>query len=307
VPAEIVRAVQLVEAFDSVRAELRFEPDADPGFASTSVRTVPDPNNLCSPGADTTSFRDCAPGAIPAFRVSLHNPALQPVPPAPGDGYAFTLRVTGERDGQVILQQDVPVLVQPAGGAQPGSYDHGSYHQDLDANGCGAITERPSWDELSFDADVLPDTTVTFYACTAEELEGLEMCDDGAPSSGYQRVLTISAGSGAGTPCSVPADCPGGHCSPYSGICNEFEGASCTMDDDCPGIDAGRCRPGPSAAQLGNTCAVDNLTAGPASALELANYRPFMRLRVDLDSQGDGSRTPAVFFWEARYHCRSVQ
>jgi hypothetical protein len=305
VPAEIVRAVQLVEAFDSVRAELRFEPDPNPGFAFARVTAVPDPNNLCSPGADAASFRECAPGAIPAFRVSLRNPALMPVPPAAGDGYAFTLRVTGERDGQVILQQDVPVLADPAAGAEPGSYDHGSYHQDLDANGCGAITERPSWDELSFDADVLPDTTVTFYACTAEESEGLEMCDDGAPSSGYQRVLTISAGSGVGTPCSVAADCPGGHCSPYSGVCNELEGASCTMDDDCPGTAAGRCRAGASAAQLGNTCRVDNLTAGPASALRLGNHRPFMRLRVDLDSQGDGSRTPAVFFWEARYHCRS--
>ena len=59
----------------------------------------------------------------------------------------------------------------------------------------------------------------------------------GGRSSGYERVVTASAGSGNGQACSVATqaqDCPYGYCSPYTSVCNELEGAACT-DADCPG------------------------------------------------------------------------
>jgi hypothetical protein len=310
VPAEVVAAVQQVEALDTVRGELLFTPDDNPGFTFAAVQAVPDPGSLCSPGADAASLSDCLPGATPSFRVSLTNPALAPVPPSASGAYEFTLRVTGERDGATRMTQDVPVVVVPTGGVPPGSYDRGSYYQDFGASGCVSANQRPSWDELMFDLDVRPDTRVTFYACSATEDDDLASCDDGAESSGYRRVATITAGTGAGTPCTVGTqanDCPNGYCSPYTHVCNELEGASCTGDTDCPGTAEGRCRTGPSSTELGNTCVVDDLAANPASALRDHNYRPFLRVRIDLESQGDRSRTPSVFFWEAIYRCRNLE
>jgi anionic cell wall polymer biosynthesis LytR-Cps2A-Psr (LCP) family protein len=58
---------------------------------------------------------------------------------------------------------------------------------------------------------------------------------------------------------------------------------------------------------LGNTCQIDNATADPSSALDGDNLRQFVRVRSDLESLGDGSRTPALFFWETQYRCRNVE
>jgi hypothetical protein len=209
-----------------------------------------------------------------------------------------------------VMQEDVPVLVAPTGTAPPGSYDSGSYHQDFEGTACTNATQRPSWDQLTFDADVRPDTRVNVLACTANTAEDLGTCDDGERSSGYRRVVTVTAGAGTGTPCTVAtqdSECPSGYCSPYTHVCNELEGAACMNDDDCPGTAAGRCRGGSSVVQLGTTCRVDDLAASPAHVLGQHNYLPFMRVRLELESEGDGSRTPSVFFWEALYRCRNVE
>jgi alpha-tubulin suppressor-like RCC1 family protein len=311
VPSEAVNAVQLLEAIDTLDAQLLFTPDSDPGFANPRVAAIDDPANGCLPGSSSMSFSNCIAGAKPSFSVSLKNPALRPVPPSPSpDGaYHFTLRIRGTREGDTVFSEDVPVLVVPTGATPPMTYTTGSYHQDFEASGC-AGNEQPSWDRLSFDVDVLPDTAVRFYACTADLVGDLSSCAVGAPSSNEQRVVTITAGTGNGTPCTVATqdvDCPLGYCSPYSNICNYLEGATCTLDSDCPGSAAGRCRPGPSAATLGYTCEVSNSVADPSSALDGDNYRSAMRVRIDLDSLGDGSRTPSVYFWETQYRCRSLE
>ena len=101
--------------------------------------------------------------------------------------------------------------------------------------------------------------------------------------------------------------CPFGFCSPYTGICNYLEGASCEDDEDCPGTRDGRCHMGPSAATLGETCEVVDGVADPSSVLAEGNFFPLMRMKIDLASDGDHSRTPSVFSWEARYVCRSVK
>ncbi len=313
VPQQVVSALRALESFDSVHAELRFSPDSDPGFVQPEVRAVDDPANACLPGGDAASFGQCAPGSSPSFSVSLTNPALDPVPPSSAaDGaYRFTLHVEGTREGATEWSEDVPVVAVPTGAAPPMTYTQGSYHQDFDSRGCSIDSNtRPSWDGLRFDADVRPDTQVVFYACTADSLPDLANCGSGGLSSGYKRVATLSAGQGAGTPCSVAtqdSDCPGGYCSPYTSVCNYIEGASCMQDSDCPGSQPGRCRAGPSAATLGTTCAVPDLIANPGSALGADNYRVVMRLRTDLQSFGDGSRAPAVFSLETQYRCHDVE
>jgi hypothetical protein len=168
----------------------------------------------------------------------------------------------------------------------------------------------PSWDHLSFDADVRPDTSITFSVCSATSRDQLSACGTGVPSSGYRRAVTITAGSGAGTPCTAATqleDCPGGYCSPYTGVCNYLEGGPCEEDSDCPGAAQDSCRQGPSFATLGRTCSLPDLIADPASVLGSGNFMPALRVKMDLAAQGDRSRTPSVFFWEVRYNCRSVQ
>ena len=306
VPSAIVHAVKLLEALDDVNAELLFTPDANPGFTSEAVTPVADPGNHCTNGM--TGFTDCMPGASPAFTVSLQNPALSPVPLSSNalGAYEFTLRVTGTRDGEVELLEDIPVFVVPSGAPPAGTYTSGSYYQDFDSRGCDdSDGQRPSWDELLFDADVRPDTRIQFGACTATT-----MSDLGACTGNGVRVLTVTAGSGAGTACTAATqdtDCPDGYCSPYTGICNYLEGKSCSQDAECPGSEAGRCRTGPSAPDIGDTCRVYDVTGDPASALGSDNLEPYMRLSLDLESLGDGSVTPSVFFWETWYRCRNVE
>jgi alpha-tubulin suppressor-like RCC1 family protein len=311
VPAQVVQTVQILEALDTLRAQLLFTPDSDPGFVSAGVTAIPDVTAQCTLGSDGMSFVNCRAGASASFSVSLTNPALPPVPPSTGPlgAYQFTLRITGQRDGDTVFSEDVPVLAAPTGAAPPMTYTSGSYHQDFDSRGCRGNT-RPSWDRLTVDADVRPDTSLRFDACTADNLPDLAECDAGAPSSGYKRVLTITAGTGNGTPCTVATqaiDCPEGYCSPYTSICNYLEGVTCTQDTDCPGTTLGRCRAGPSVATLGYTCDVVGMAANPAGVLRVDNFRVDMRLRADLESLGDGSRTPSLFFWEAQYNCQAVE
>jgi hypothetical protein len=314
VPSEIVRAVETLESLDRVVAQLEFSPDANPGFTDVRVEPIFDADDGCTLAADMSGLLDCRPGARPAFRVSLLNPASAPVPPSgAADGaYQFTLRVRGERDGRARDLQVVPIFVVPTGSAPPGSYGSGAYFQDFDSRGCDDDSDqRPSWDVLRFDADVRPDTRVHFFACTADTAAALDDCATGGPdASGLVRVLTVSAGSGSGRPCSAEtqaSDCPGGYCSPYTGLCNALEGAACEVDADCPGSAEGRCHEGPSAAELGRTCRVEDVTGVPSSALDADNLRPFMRMQVELESLGTRARTPSVFFWEAWYRCRNVE
>lgn len=322
-PLEVVRVLEQVTAADRIAGELVFEPDANPGFTPYSVQAVPDPGNHCSLGSDGVSFVDCTPGATPAFLVTLQNPVLAPVAAATNalGLYELTLRVTTERAGDPMRVEDVPLFVRPSGAAAPGTYTSGEYFQDFQATGCDALNQEAmrramlpeddedylppaapltsSWDELHFDVDAQPDTSVTFLACGADSEAGLEMCDQAGRT---QRVLTIT---GSDVPCTAATqatDCPDGYCSPYLNVCQYLEGASCDNDSQCPGRDMGRCRSGPSAATVGRTCRVYDVTGNPASALHAYNL-PFVRMTLDLESTGDGTRTPSVFRWDARYHC----
>ena len=283
VPKQIVKAVQVLESFDTVEAELEFAPDANPGFASIEVIALADPNNGCA-SADGARFRNCVPGAKPAFAVSMANPVLTPVAPSMGayGAYRTTLHVRAERDGALISSADVPVLVVPTGFAPADTFTSGSYRQDIEAKRCKNNT-RPSWDRLTLDADVRPDTSVGIYACAADTAEELAMCDAGGESSGYKSVGRISAGTGAGKPCTVATqqtDCPRGYCSPYTRVCNEVEGASCAADKECPGTAVGRCRVSPASLTMAKTCAVTDVKLDPSSALDGDNFRKFMRVRL---------------------------
>lgn len=321
-PAQVVRVLEQVTAADRIAGELLFMPDLNPGFNPYGVTAIADPGNRCTPGSDGSSFVDCAPGATPAFRVSLHNPLLAPVGTALNalGLYQFTLRVTTERTGATTEIDEIPIYVRPSGAPEPGSFSLGEYFQDFSGSACALLNERrrmedparptaplvPSWDQLRFNADVPPDTRVTFYACGAGTEAELDDCGS---AERKRRVVTLTAGSGAGRSCTEATqatDCPGGYCSPYIGVCQYLEGVACTHDANCPGTGSGRCRPGPSAAALGNTCRVDDLIARPSDALGPYNL-PHVRMYLALESLGPQNRAPSVFQWEARYNCRTTE
>src|SRR5262249_13668304 len=157
---------------------LVFSPDPNPGFLFATVTPLADAANGCTGTTDLTSFHTCMPGANPSFRVALSNPALLPVPPATGSpaAYHFTLHVTARRGTRRVLTQDVPLYVATSPTAPPGTYSNGRYYQDVGAR-CPQINQRASWDRLTFDADVRPDTRLTFYACSADSAADLATCD----------------------------------------------------------------------------------------------------------------------------------
>jgi alpha-tubulin suppressor-like RCC1 family protein len=314
VPQRVVDALYALGTLDTLQAALLFQPDANPGFGNVRVVALSDPNDACTddPQAPDTLLR-CGPGASPSYRIELENPWAAPIAPGPGpDGsYQFTLRLQGSQAGMPVFGLDVPVFVVPGPAAPAGTYGIGSYFQDVDSRACPLDSNlRGSFKELVWQADVRPDTYLEFEACAASDSADLASCDSmGTPSSGYRRVVTISAGGGQGTPCLVSTqsvDCPGGYCSPYTSVCQFLEGASCTTDSDCPGSTTGRCSDGPSAARIGKSCLLPGPIADPSTALDERDFEPHVRFRATLESLGDGSRTPALFSWETRYHCRSV-
>lgn len=330
VPDQVVAAIRTLQSAQTVRAqELIFAPDANPGFLNVSIVAQPTTDNQCTldgTDPDNRTWKDCAPGATPSFLISLINPPAAPVAAGsgsdPANSYRFTLRLDVTSATGATSTQDIPVYVVPSTPASSGTYSSGTYDQSFDSRGCGNDpTLRPTWNGFSYEADVRAETQVDFYACTADQEDDLDTCQSGSNNSGYERFLTVSAGSGTGTQCTVAnegADCGAdGYCNVVAGIpdpdsgetlgtCNFLEGADCANDDDCPGSSSGRCRNGPAVS--GKTCRVGTTgTPSPASALGIDDGRPYMRMQMELSNVGDGSRRPAVFSWEMSYDCQAVE
>lgn len=310
-----VNAVSQILTADEVAATVLWNPSSNTDtngstlFAS-NITPQASSTDLCA-SESGMKHDNCAPGAQPTVNIELSELLSFGVPPGDlADGsYQFTLQIDETRDGVTNTIETRPLIVTPSTVSLGGSFGTGSYAQDTEGQGCNADPNlRPSWDELAFDADVVPDTQMDFYACTADSASDLDGCDSGSSgSSGYQRVLTLSAGSGSGTVCSVDSDCANGFCSAYSGTCIFMEGTSCAADVECPGAASGSCYAGPNAGTLGTTCAVVGRIGSPAYALGDHNLRQHLRTRIDLSSFGTGARAPSLYRWETRYFCRSLE
>ena len=319
VAAASVDAVLEILEVDRIYAYVDWAPNSnlDPMTSAqlfeADITTLPISSSQCA-GNDGVEFTNCRPGGAPTFDVTIRELSKLGVPPGPRpDGsYEFTVYVEAERDGTVEVIDSRPLIVKPSLVSLVGAYDVGFYAQDTNGKGCeGDVSRRPSWDELVYDADVLPDTLLTFSVCTADQESDLGGCPTSDPAtSGFMRVMTLSAGTGNGTVCTAvteATDCPGGYCSPYTDRCIYIEGTDCSTDADCPGGAPSSCRAGPNAATLGTTCEVPGGVGSPATALGPDNFRPYMRMQADLESIGDGSRTPSLYYWEGRYFCRAVE
>src|SRR5262249_37865227 len=148
------------------------------------------------------TFQRCAPGAVPRFQITFENP-LPPnsVPLNPSDpkgGYNFRAELIS--DGQFIVDKVpiyiIPMNVQTMGPPAPTYASSGKYWQDTGASGCTG-TQQPDWHDLSWNASVYPNTSVTFSACAAQTKEALATCT----------THEIASVIGAGT-CNTTADCP---------------------------------------------------------------------------------------------------
>ena len=80
----------------------------------------------------------------------------------------------------------------------------------------------PDWRDLSWNADVYANTTVTFSACTALLAEDLSTCTP--------HVIASVTG---GARCTTTADCSVGYCDTDIGVCQIARAGTCSTNSQC--------------------------------------------------------------------------
>lgn len=299
--------VRLVEAPDDPTPDFEF-----------SVRALEQPGDGCDGPVVTTArgpmHTDCGPGATPRFEVSFTNPAAAPVPVNPADpygGYHMQLEMFSQDDvvsnptSQPVVVDRVPVYIIPSDVIQEADEvypESGSYWQQFSALACDD-TERPIWEELSWDASLPEGTSVEFWVCTADEAADLDAACAGDP----RHAGTITYGGA----CVDHGGCGRGFC--VGGQCHAIQGPPCEVDQDC-GTN-GRCattcywdvpsflgqQPDPRIDLTPALSAGDN--GAPASRQALKH----MRVRLVLNANEDLSAAPSVFDWAARFTCSPAE
>lgn len=303
--AEAVRVVRELLAGLRMDVGLRWlqAPDnPEPDF-ELHVEALPQSGDGCSGAIDADgdtvldTHVDCVPGATPQFRVTFRNPpGAGAVPSNPADptgqgGYRTTLQVLG--DGKQLLDE-VPVYLVPADvlpDLVPSPFlDSGEYEQEVRADAC-ADDEGPTWGQLSWEADIPPDTSLTFEACAAESADTL-------PSCTFHEVVTLSPGGA----CATTADCGGtGYCD-VSNVCHEVVGATCGDDTDC-GV-GGICLDLGSAKVC--TSAQPSIDLKPAAREDMQGRR-FARVRARLVPSADRTQAPTLLRWTLDYSCAPTE
>ena len=272
-----------------VQVVIDFDPDANPGF-NVSLEAVDEPGDGCNGLANGLEHLNCIPGATPKFLISFENPLDAPVPLNPTDplgGYNFKALLIG--DGHFLVDQ-VPIYIIPEdvdpsnNPPSPPLYDSGEYWQDTSSPGC-VDNQRPDWRDLSWNAEVPSNTTITFSACAAETAELLDMC---TPSP-------IAAVTGVGT-CTSDSDCSVGYCDIAVGACQVATGSACTSDAQCPS----------NASCIADLCTFNSQPVYIGSSLGIENFQPFIRMSIGLSVTEPFPAPPVLHGWEMTYLCSTV-
>jgi hypothetical protein len=273
-----------------VKVVVAFEPNDNPGFLIT-VRAIDQAGDGCS-GLIGIEHQNCTPGASPRFTIDFENPLGAPVPLNPDDengGWQFRADLIG--DDQFVIDS-VPIYIIPEDvipnmGPPPPEYlSQGEYWQDSGAPGCSG-NAAPDWRDLSWNADVYPNTTVNFKACTAQTADGLETCTP----------KTIATVTGAGT-CDATEDCPVGYCDTDIGVCQIARAGNCTESAQCAfnafcDLTVGKC------TYLGQPVYI-------GAAIGADNFQSFLRMIIDLSVVEPFDEPPVVHGWEMTYYCSNV-
>jgi hypothetical protein len=279
-----------------VSARVVFEPDANPGFV-VSVQAVETPGDHCDPPVGI-EFKNCLPGATPRFIISITNPLAHPVhlnPADPNGGYNFRAELIADRR---YFVEAVPIYVIPAnvtGDVPEPEYaleSTGSYFQDVTAPGCESTTERPTWENLYWTADVPLDASISFNVCTSDDPDALAACT-------YQEVATVT-GTNA---CSVDGDCDAGFCA-GNGVCQVITSGTCTSNATCPS--------GSTCDMAEHTCVFSGQPVYVGSVLNVGsagtnlNSYAYLRMKLVLRANTTTNQGPIVHDWALTYTCYSV-
>ncbi len=276
-----------------VSARLVFEPDANPGFV-VSVQALETPGDNCDPPIGL-EFQNCRPGATPHFVINITNPLDHPVqlnPNDPNGGYNFRADLIADRR---YFVDAVPIYVIPEdvdGTVPDPEYaleSMGEYSQNVTSPGCGVLTERPTWENLYWTADVPVGSSITFNVCTSDDPNALTACS-------YQQVATVS-GTVA---CHDDTDCGHGFCA-GNGVCQVITSGTCLNNDTCPS--------GSTCDPLVGTCVFSGQPVFVGSVLNGGNNLnsyAYLRMNIVLRANTTTNEGPVVHDWSLTYTCYSV-
>lgn len=275
----------------NVTVRVTFEPDANPGFIVTP-KAIDVLGDGCS-GLIGIEHQNCVPGASPHFLIDFKNPADHPVPLNPHDpkgGYNFRAELIGNKTFIVdaIPIYIIPEAVPPTPAPPPNYYASGTYEQNVAASTCNQ-TQSPDWSDLTWEAEVYKNTSVTFSMCTSSDEAGLVNCPM------HQHQIAKITGT---TTCTRTADCAKGFCDTTIGVCQVVTGGSCMQNLECP-----------SNAYCDTTTSLCTYNTQPtyiARVLGADNLKPYSRMTVGLAATEPITKPPVVHSWSANYHCKGT-
>jgi hypothetical protein len=284
----VVNAVsQLAKYLEmDVTVRVLFDPDPNPGFI-VKVKAIDQAGDGCD-GLVGLTHQKCAPGATPRFQISFENPPGAPVALNPNDpkgGYSFRAELIG--DNQFIVDK-VPIYIIPTPGPMgPPTptqyYTQGTYWQDTGSPGCKG-NQAPDWRDLSWNAEVYANTSVTFSACTAQTTAALASCTP-------HEIASIT---GTGT-CTTTADCPSGYCDTSVHVCQVATAGTCANSTQCASnafcdMTMGKCVFNGQPVYIGAVLAAEN-------------FNSYIRMKIDLHGTPPFTSPPVVHSWDMTYLC----
>jgi hypothetical protein len=271
----------------NVSVRVVFSPDANPGF-SVAVKAVDSPGDGCN-GVVNNEHQSCAPGANPRFEIAFTNPLHPSVPlnlNDPHGGYNFRAELIGNQ--QFVVDQ-VPIYVIPTdvtGTTKPVAQvvASGTYWQDISSPGCVG-TQRPSWNDLTWNAVVPKGTSVAYSVCASDKSTDLTTCP-----------LTALAKITGGGACTTSAQCSNGYCS-GQGNCQTITGGACSTSTDCTG----------GATCVAHVCTYSGQPISVFPVLPAQNYSTSLRMQIALTSNQTDNTAPVVNDWSLTYVCNAIQ
>jgi hypothetical protein len=225
----------------------------------------------------------------------------------------------GRIDRGIDMNQDGdlndPEDIQPDPGCVPGSCldgldNDGDGRADIRDPDC-ATTDRQSWTDLFFRADIPQGTAIDFLMCTAQTQA--ELSTACATENQFVPVTTVTSVTGA---CATNADCRGinvggtvkdGFCG-ATGQCQFLEPAKvagiCTSDVQCPNGSI-------NGQTISSTCDTGQqrcrYSSPPADLLQPLmqgmNGQPYVKMKIRLRANSTASLTPTLYDWYLTYYC----
>jgi hypothetical protein len=168
--------------------------------------------------------------------------------------------------------------------------------------------QQQDWSDLFFNADIPVGTSISFEMCTASDTAALASCS-------FSLIATVTSSLST---CASNADCRNidlggtfkdGFCG-TGGQCQFIDppklSGPCSTDADCPnGSQNGAIIASTCDIAVGR-CSYRTPPADIAARLPPGdNGKPYARLRITLNPDAAGSKTPTLYEWYVQYYCQN--